>query len=62
MFDIFDTGKLILFGIIALAVIPPKDLPRVMRTVGRYIGQMQRMAAHFRGQFLEAMHEADRDE
>jgi sec-independent protein translocase protein TatB len=58
MFD-FDVGKLLIFGIVALAVIPPKDLPRVMRTVGQTIGKMRRMASEFQGQFMEAMKEAD---
>ena len=60
MFD-FDVGKLLIFGIVALAVIPPKDLPRVMRTVGQALGKMRRMAAEFQGQFKEAMSEADLD-
>jgi sec-independent protein translocase protein TatB len=58
MFD-FDFGKLMVVGIVALAVIPPKDLPRVMRTVGQVVGKMRRMAAEFQGQFMEAMREAD---
>jgi sec-independent protein translocase protein TatB len=58
MFD-FDPGKILVFGIVALAVIPAKDLPRVLRTVGKYVGQMRRMAADFQGQFMEAMKEAD---
>ena len=58
MFD-FDAGKLVVFGIVALAVIPPKDLPRVLRTVGKYVGQMRRMAADFQGQFMDAMKEAE---
>jgi sec-independent protein translocase protein TatB len=58
MFD-FDVGKLLIFGIVALAVIPPKDLPRVMRTVGQALGKMRRMASEFQGQFMEAMKEAD---
>jgi sec-independent protein translocase protein TatB len=58
MFD-FDAGKLMVFGIVALAVIPPKDLPRVMRTVGKYVSQMRRMAADFQGQFMEAMKEVE---
>ncbi len=58
MFD-FDIGKLMVVGIVALAVIPPKDLPRVMRTVGQAIGKMRRMAAEFQGQFMDAMREAD---
>jgi len=60
MFD-FDIGKLMVVGIVALAVIPPKDLPRVMRTVGQVVGKMRRMAAEFQGQFMDAMREADID-
>src|SRR5436305_13250365 len=60
MFD-FDAGKLVVFGIVALAVIPPKDLPRVLRTVGKYVGQMRRMASDFQGQFMDAMKEAELD-
>ena len=58
MFD-FDVSKLLIFGIVALAVIPPKDLPRVMRVVGHALGRMRRMASEFQGQFMEAMREAD---
>jgi sec-independent protein translocase protein TatB len=58
MFD-FDIGKLLVVAIVALAVIPPKDLPRVMRTVGQVVGRMRRMAAEFQGQFMDAMREAE---
>src|SRR5208282_1305521 len=58
MFDL-DISKMIIVGIVALAVIPPKDLPRVMRTVGQAVGKMRRMAAEFQGQFMDAMREAD---
>ena len=60
MFD-FDISKMIIVGIVALAVIPPKDLPRVMRTVGQTVGKMRRMAAEFQGQFMEAMREVERE-
>jgi sec-independent protein translocase protein TatB len=60
MFD-FDISKMIIVGIVALAVIPPKDLPRVMRTVGQTIGKMRRMASEFQGQFMEAMREVERE-
>ncbi len=60
MFDL-DPGKMLVFGIVALAVIPPKDLPRVLRTVGKYIGQIRRMGADFQGQFTQALKEADLD-
>ena len=60
MFDL-DVSKMIIVGIVALAVIPPKDLPRVMRTVGQTIGKMRRMASEFQGQFMEAMREVERE-
>ena len=60
MFDL-DISKMIIVGIVALAVIPPKDLPRVMRTVGQTLGKMRRMAAEFQGQFMDAMREVERE-
>jgi sec-independent protein translocase protein TatB len=59
MFDL-DVSKMIIVGIVALAVIPPKDLPRVMRTVGQTLRKMRRMATEFQGQFMEAMREVER--
>jgi sec-independent protein translocase protein TatB len=58
MFD-FDAGKLIIIGIVALIVIGPKDLPRVLRQLGQALAKMRRLAADFQGQFMEAMKEAD---
>jgi sec-independent protein translocase protein TatB len=55
----FDIGKMLVVAIVALAVIPPKDLPRVMRTVGQVMGRMRRMAAEFQGQFMDAMREVE---
>src|ERR1700724_1400144 len=49
MFD-FDAGKLIIAGIVALIVIGPKELPRVMFQVGQAAAKMTRMAAEFRSQ------------
>src|SRR5580693_7986261 len=56
MFDL-DAGKILVVG--ALLVIGPKDLPRVLRTVGQTVGRMRRMAAEFQNQFAEAIKEAD---
>jgi sec-independent protein translocase protein TatB len=58
MFDI-DAGKILVVGVVALLVIGPKDLPRVLRTVGQTVGRMRRMAAEFQSQFAEAIKEAD---
>src|ERR1700732_88866 len=61
MFD-FDAGKFIIIGIVALVVIGPKELPRVMRQAGQAAAKMRRMAAEFRGQFMDAMREAGIDD
>lgn len=58
MFD-FDVGKLFIIGIVALIVVGPKELPRVLRQVGQAVGKLRRMSADFQKQFMDAMHEAD---
>ena len=55
----FDAGKLVVIGVVALVVIGPKDLPRVMRQVGQTVGKLRRMAADFQSQFMDAMREAE---
>src|SRR5262245_35800600 len=58
MFDI-TSSKLLLLGIVALLVIGPKDLPALLRTIGKYVGIIKRQAAEFRAQFDEAMRESE---
>jgi sec-independent protein translocase protein TatB len=58
MFDI-GWGELVVIGIVALIAIGPKELPTVLRTVGRYMGKIKRMSAEFQGQFQEALREAE---
>ena len=55
----FDAGKLLIIGLVALVVIGPKDLPRVLRQVGQAVAKLRRMAGEFQGQFMDAMKEAD---
>ena len=58
MFDI-TSSKLLLLGIVALIVIGPKDLPVLLRTIGKYVGIIKRHAADFRAQFDEAVRESE---
>ena len=58
MFD-FDSGKLLIIGIVALVVIGPKELPGVLHQVGQTVARLRRMAAEFQGQFMEAMRESE---
>ncbi|MBV1703737.1 MAG: hypothetical protein KGI57_05370 [Hyphomicrobiales bacterium] len=57
MLDLFDPAKMMIVGVLALLVIPPKDLPGVMRTLGVWVGKMRRMASEFQGQVMEAVRE-----
>jgi sec-independent protein translocase protein TatB len=61
MFDI-DAGKILILGVIALVVLGPKELPRVMRQVGSALGKMRRMAGEFQTQFMDAMKESEMEE
>jgi len=61
MFDI-GWSELLVIAVVAIIVIGPKDLPRVMRTVGHYAGKLRRAAADFQRQFEEAMRESEIDE
>ena len=48
MFGI-DSQELLVIAVVALVVIGPKDLPRVMRAIGNFVGKARGMARHFRG-------------
>ena len=61
MFGI-DSGELLIIAVVALVVIGPKDLPRVMRTVGHFVGRARGMAKHFRSGFDTMMREAELEE
>jgi sec-independent protein translocase protein TatB len=61
MFDIAST-ELLLIAVVALLVIGPKDLPRVMRTVGNWMGRARGMARHFRSGIDAMMREAELEE
>src|SRR4029079_2864678 len=54
MFDITSSTLLIL-GIVALLVIGPKDLPALLRTLGKYMGIIRKHANEFRAPFDEAV-------
>jgi sec-independent protein translocase protein TatB len=47
MFDVAPT-ELLLVAVVALVVIGPKDLPRAMRFVGKWVGRARGVARQFR--------------
>jgi sec-independent protein translocase protein TatB len=61
MFDI-GWSELLVIAVVAIVVVGPKDLPRLMRTFGHYAGKLRRAAADFQRQFEEAMRESEVDE
>ena len=58
MFDVAPT-ELMLVAIVALVVIGPKDLPRVLRMVGQWVGKARRVAGQFRSGFDEMIRESE---
>jgi sec-independent protein translocase protein TatB len=61
MLDIAPS-ELLAVAVIALLVIGPKDLPRVMRVVGQWVGKARGMARHFRSGFDNMIREAELEE
>lgn len=58
MFDVAPT-ELLLVAIVALVVIGPKDLPRVLRVIGQWVGKARRIAGQFRSGFDEMIRESE---
>ncbi len=56
-----DVGpsELLLIIIVAVIAIGPKELPGALRSVGKWIGQMRRVSAHFRTGFDAMIREAE---
>ena len=48
--------------VVALVVVGPKDLPRLMRTLGRWMAKARAMADQFRKSFDEMSRQAELDE
>ena len=61
MFGI-DSMELLVVGLVALLVIGPKDLPRVMRQVGQWMAKGRAMTRHVRAGFDTMMREAELEE
>jgi sec-independent protein translocase protein TatB len=61
---LFDIGwsELLLISVLALVVVGPRDLPAMLRTLGRYAGKLKRTANEFRDQFSDAMRQSEFDQ
>jgi sec-independent protein translocase protein TatB len=57
-----DSSELLVIALVALVVIGPKDLPRVMRVVGQWVGRARGMARHFRSGLDEMIRQSELEE
>jgi sec-independent protein translocase protein TatB len=63
MFDFgLSMGELMVIALVALIVVGPKDLPRMLRMVGRFVTQLRGMAGEFQRHLDSAIREAGIDE
>ena len=57
-----DTSEFLVVAIVALLFIGPKELPRVMLSVGRWVGRARGYARHFTAGIENVMREAELEE
>jgi sec-independent protein translocase protein TatB len=60
MFDI-GWSEVLVIAVVAVIVVGPKELPRMLRAFGKTMGQVRRTANDFKRQFDEALREAERE-
>jgi sec-independent protein translocase protein TatB len=61
MFDVAPS-EFLLVALLALVVIGPKDLPRVMRFVGKWVGKARAVAGQFRSGFDDMVRQSELQE
>jgi sec-independent protein translocase protein TatB len=61
MFDIAST-ELLLIALVALLVIGPKDLPRVLRSLGQWIAKARAVTSQFKLGFDDMIRQAELEE
>ena len=54
-----DTSELLVVAVVALLFIGPKELPRVMMMVGRWVGKIRGYARHFTSGIENVIREAE---
>ena len=57
-----DSSELLIVAVLALLFIGPKDLPRVMLQVGRWVGKARGYARHFTSGIENVIREAELEE
>ena len=62
MFDFFSWSHILIMLVVALVVVGPKDLPRLMNQAGKWAGKARAMAGEFRRSFDEMARESELSE
>lgn len=57
-----DSPELLVIAVVALVVIGPKELPKLLRSWGKWMSQMRGMASEFRGHVDEMVRQSEIDE
>lgn len=60
MFDI-GMSEVLVIAVVAIIVVGPKDLPGLLKTAARYMGQLRSMARDFQSQVNDAIRESELD-
>jgi sec-independent protein translocase protein TatB len=60
MFEL-DWAKLLIIMVVAVVVVGPKELPTMLRMLGRTLATLRRHAEQFRAQFEQSLQEITRD-
>jgi sec-independent protein translocase protein TatB len=62
MFDLFSWSHILILLTVALVVVGPQDLPRLMHMAGRWAGKARGMANEFKKSFDDMARQAELDE
>jgi sec-independent protein translocase protein TatB len=62
MFDLFSWNHILILLIVALVVVGPKDLPRLMHMMGRWAGKARAMANEFKRSFDDMARQSELEE
>jgi len=55
-------GEIVVIGVVALLVVGPKDLPKLLRQLGRFVGRMRAMADDFKTSFEDMARQSELDD
>ena len=58
----FDSAEIAIIAVLGLIFIGPKELPKVMRTVGYWVGKVRGMARHFTAGIEDMVRQAELEE